>query len=167
MIFIYLPGILSASYVKQMRDPKWYANIQPDTKASWKNKYGKDVQQFIDDSLVQYVGQPLHNLLQYLEFNHSLYCVPSNVSSGLANLPLDYVYYKGNKTSEKTTKILPTGEPLSGKEAYKSILPYFTTTTMTPDEVNDLGWKMLNQLYPQAIEIAKVPVPALKRFIVL
>ncbi|KXJ22654.1 hypothetical protein AC249_AIPGENE26565 [Exaiptasia diaphana] len=148
-------GILSSSYVKEMRDPKWYEKINSDTKTSWKSKHGKDVQQSIDDSLVEYVGQPVHNLLQYLEFNHSQYCVPSNVSSGLANLPLDYVYLRGNKTSEKTTKVLPFGEKLSGKEAYKSILPYFTSTNMTPEEVNDLGWKVLNELYPQAVEIAK------------
>ncbi|KXJ22656.1 uncharacterized protein LOC110252020 [Exaiptasia diaphana] len=148
-------GILNSSYVKQMRNPEWYAKINSDTKTSWNSKHGKDVQQSIDDSLVEYVGQPVYNLLQYLEFNHSQYCVPSNVSSGLANLPLDYVYFKGNKTNETTTKVLPFGEKLSGKDAYKGILPYFTTTDMTPDEVDQLGWKMLNQLYPQAVEIAK------------
>ncbi|KAK3717889.1 hypothetical protein QZH41_014886 [Actinostola sp. cb2023] len=148
-------GILNSSYTKYMRNPKWYAGISADTRSSWKQKYGKDIQESVQESLVQHVGRPLHNLLQYLEFNHSMYCVPSNVSSGLANLPLDYVYYNQSKTGETTTKELPFGEKLNGKEAYKMILPYFTTTDMTPDQIHDLGWSMLNRLYPQAIEIAK------------
>ena len=77
------------------------------------------------------------------------HCVPSSVSSGLAKLPLDYVYENGTRTNERTSKKLPLGEPLDGKKAYESIMPYFTTITKTPDEVHQLGKDMLNKLYPE------------------
>ena len=72
------------------------------------------------------------------------------MSSGLATLPLSYVYV--NNTADKsrpTNKSLPTGEKLNGKESYKQIVSYFTTNTMTPDEIHQMGFKMLNELYPQ------------------
>ena len=77
------------------------------------------------------------------------HCVPSNVSSGLATLPLAYVYINGTKTNQRTTMKLPTGEPLDGKKAYEIIMPYFTTVDLTPDDVHNLGFRMLNKLYPE------------------
>ncbi|KAK3717883.1 hypothetical protein QZH41_014887 [Actinostola sp. cb2023] len=91
----------------------------------------------------------------YLENDYAQYCVPSSISSGLGSLPLSYVYKNGNNTGIKTTKELPTGEPLNGRETYKKIMPYFTTNDMSPDEVHDLGFKMLNKLYPEVLEIAR------------
>ena len=44
---------------------------------------------------------------------------------------------------------LPTGEPLDGKKAYEIIMPYFTTVDLTPDDVHNLGFEMLNKLYPE------------------
>ena len=78
------------------------------------------------------------------------HCVPSNVSSGLAGLPVEYVYTDGvPDKSQVTTKVLPTGEKLDGKKAYEKIMPYFTTTSITPDQVFEMGEKMLKKLYPQ------------------
>lgn len=51
--------------------------------------------------------------------------------------------------SRPTNKSLPTGEKLNGKESYKKLVTYFTTNNMSPDEINKLGFKMLNELYPQ------------------
>ena len=95
---------------------------------------------------------------RYLEFEHSLYCVPSNVSSGLANLPLDFVWFNGRKnTSWPTTKILPqTSEELSGKKAYSMILKYFTTNEMTPLEVHRLGQEQLDKLYPLVRAVVRI-----------
>ncbi len=78
-----------------------------------------------------------------------LYCVPSNVSSGLANLPLSHIYFNGTKTDKLTVPFLPTGEKLNGKNAYKKLLAFHTTTNLTGDEVYALGWKHVNLLYPQ------------------
>ena len=72
------------------------------------------------------------------------HCLPSNVSSGLAVFPVDYVYTDGNPNyTQKTTKVLPR------KKAYTMIMPYLTTTSTTPDEVHELGKEMLAKLYPQ------------------
>ena len=138
-----------------MQDPKWLADLEKSASEAWEKEHKKSVRASINDALVEYLGKPLDSLLNYLEFNHSQYCVPSNTSSGLATLPLPFIYKNGINTGIKTIGKLPSGEPLSGKRAYEMILPYFTTNQMTPDEVYDLGEKMLNQLYPRAVEIAK------------
>lgn len=78
-----------------------------------------------------------------------LHCVPSNVSSGLANLPLSHVYFNGTKTNTTTTPFLPTGEKLNGKKAYEKILAFYTTKNLTADEVYELGWKHVKLLYTQ------------------
>ncbi|KAL9986409.1 hypothetical protein ACROYT_G000554 [Oculina patagonica] len=148
-------GVLNESYTQEMLDPKWLADLQKDAAEAWQKEHKESVRISINDALVEYVGKPLDSLLKYLEFNHSQYCVPSNISSGLATLPLKYIYKNGNNTGVKTTGKLPSGEPLNGTKAYEMILPYFTTNQMTPDQVYDLGEKMLNQLYPRAVEIAK------------
>lgn len=139
-----------------MRDPRWLGSSSADQwKQQWQQDKGKTAEESINDALVDYVGTPIHQMLQYIEFNHSLYCVPSNVSSGLATLPLPYIYMNGTNTGEETTGVLPNGEKLSGKNAYKMILPYFTTNDMTPDQVHELGQTMLSRLYPEAVKIAK------------
>ena len=78
--------------------------------------------------------------------------MPSNVASGLASLPLQYVYVNGTKTSQTTNPKLPTGEALDGKKSYEKIMSYFTTNSMTPHEVHELGKKQLDILYPQVNE---------------
>jgi len=86
---------------------------------------------------------------RYVETEHIRHCVPSNVSSGLASLPLKYVWLDGKEnTFWPTNRTLPTGEALNGSQAYSKIMSYFTTNEMTPLEVHDLGKKQLNILYP-------------------
>ena len=85
----------------------------------------------------------------YVELEHIRHCVPSNVSSGLANLPLKYVWFDGKENkSWPTDPYLPTSEPLNGSWAYSQIMSYFTTNTMSPLEVHELGKKQLSILYP-------------------
>lgn len=72
------------------------------------------------------------------------------MSSGLATLPLSFVYV--NNTADKsrpTNKSLPTRELLNGTKSYQQIVSYFTTNSMSLDEIYKLGLKMLNELYPQ------------------
>ena len=88
-------------------------------------------------------------IFRYVEFEHIRHCVPSNVSSGLANLPLKYVWLDGKEnTSWPTDPYLPTGEALNGSRAYSQIMSYFTTNAMTPMDVHELGKKQLSILYP-------------------
>ena len=91
-----------------------------------------------------------HYFHRYLEYEHYRYCVPSNVSSGLATLPLNHVWFDGKEnTSWPTNKRLPnTDKDLDGNQTYSWILPYFTTNEMTPDDVNKLGHEQLKMLYP-------------------
>ena len=71
------------------------------------------------------------------------------MSSGLGNLPLKYVWVDGKEnTSWPTDPYLPTREALNGSWAYSQIMSYFTTNTMTPGEVHELGKKQLSILYP-------------------
>lgn len=86
----------------------------------------------------------------FLEKEYSRHCVPSNVSSGLSNRPLSYVYVDGVAT-KPTTKKLPTGEKLNGTITYASIMSYFSTTDITPQEVYDKGWEILKKIYPQVL----------------
>ena len=97
------------------------------------------------------MSKSYHYFHRYLEQDHQRHCVPSNVSSGLATLPLDHVWVDGKENkSWPTNKKLPTGEMLDGKRAYaKGIMQYFTTNEMTPDDVNKLGHDQLKKLYPQ------------------
>ena len=89
-------------------------------------------------------------MFRYLRRDHIQHCVPSNVSSGLATLPLSFVYVNNIPIkSRPTNKSLPTGELLNGKKSYQQIVSYFTTNTMSPDDIHDLGFKMLKELYPQ------------------
>ena len=90
------------------------------------------------------------SMFRYLRRVHIQHYVSSNVSSGLATLPLSFVYI--NDTVDKsrpTNKSLPTGESLDGKKSSEKIVTYFTTNSITPDEIHQLGYKMLNELYPQ------------------
>ncbi|KAJ7385376.1 hypothetical protein OS493_016456 [Desmophyllum pertusum] len=102
------------------------------------------------------LGEPLQQMLNYVENEHIRHCVPSTVSSGLANLPLKYVWFDGKENkSWPTDPTLPTGEPLNGSQAYSKIMSYFTTNAMTPMEVHELGKKQLAILYPMVIEVAR------------
>lgn len=76
--------------------------------------------------------------------------MPNDFASGLANLPVDYVYTDGiADKSQPTTKILPTGEKLNGKESYKMILSYFTTTDISPEDIFAEGKRQLDFFYGQ------------------
>ena len=80
---------------------------------------------------------------------HIKYCVPSEVSSGLASLPLDHVHIHGKPTNQDTRKVLPTGQRLRGADTYRDILSYFATKRITPDEVFEIGQKRLKEIYPE------------------
>ena len=96
----------------------------------------------------------------YLENKHILHCRPDTLGGGgLSGLPVDFVYYNGTATkSMKTTKKLPIPDErgkfptiLNGSKSYEFILGYFTTKELHPDEVHQLGLKMLDRLYPQVM----------------
>ena len=101
----------------------------------WLKKYEIPLEHSMTESLIDYVGVPLANLLRYLAGEHMKHCVPSNVSSGLFNRPVRYVYNNGvPDLSEPASRRLPTGELIDGKVGYERTMRFFTTTNDTAGE---------------------------------
>lgn len=75
------------------------------------------------ESLINFVGILLVNLLRYLVWDYVKYCVFSNVFSGLFNCFLFYVYYNGvfNKF-ELMSKSFFMGEVIRVKVGYERIM---------------------------------------------
>ena len=110
----------------------------------------------VNSTLVEYVGRPLAELIHYLKYEYRSHCVPNNISSGLASLPLKYIYINGSQTQTETTQKLPSGESLDGRRSYERILYYFTTSEdLTPDKIHELGKEKLKTLYPEAENAAE------------
>jgi len=151
-------AILEESFVRNgIKDKDYLKKLESTVQSSWRAKYKKSVQESIDEALINDFGKHIEMFIGYVKNNYSRHCVPDDKLGGLGLLPMDFVWVNQKEDkSQPTTKKLPTGEQLSGKKAYEMILPYFTTNSMTPDEIHNLGWSMLNSLYPQALELAKV-----------
>lgn len=88
---------------------------------------------------------------RYLKFDHMYHCVPESVSSGLATLPVSYVYTNGiADTSQLTTKKLPTGEALNGSTIYaEHIFPFFTSNDITIEKTLNFAYSHLAIMYNQ------------------
>ena len=99
----------------------------------WVANYGSNVSQSLFEGMVKHIGEPLVSLFEYLENDHVIHCVPSNVSSGLGTRPISFVFVNGTGTSERASKTLDgTKRIIEGKDAYAEILSYFTSTKHTP-----------------------------------
>jgi len=85
---------------------------------------------------------------RYVEFNHTQYCVSSDISSGLGSLPLQSIYIN-DKVAGQATGQLPTGEKLDGRETYKKLLAYYTSTDITADQIYDSGKELVDEIYPE------------------
>eukprot|EP00794_Sanderia_malayensis_P004766 gene4766-5393_t len=122
---------------------------------TWKAKSGRTIKESVQKALVDGVGKPIVKLINYLELNHSIHCLENDMSSGLGNLPVANVYTNGIP-GEKTTQKMPiTNAPLSGKASYKLILPYFTTSAITPEEINKEGERQLKLFYSETLKISR------------
>lgn len=110
----------------------WFKNATE----PWLQMYGKSLISYLREEVVNNLGKPLAQLFLYLSGEYRSHCVPSNVSSGLATRPVDYVYTDGvANLVQPTTKTLPTGEKANGKKAYERIIRFFTTTNATPGKL--------------------------------
>lgn len=109
--------------------------------SAWIDKYGKNMSESLNDGVIKFIGTPLVSLFEYLENDHMTHCVPGNVSSGLGTRPVDYVYFNGTRTSKTTNQTLDgTEKTMKGKDAYREILSYFTTTSYTPGKYSCLDF---------------------------
>ena len=144
-------AVLQEWYAKLYLSSSFYKQLNTSVNDTWLRLYGKPIQESIKEALIDGFGKPMLKLMRYLEFNHSVHCLPNDLSSGLGNLPVDYVYYNGKpNTNEKTTKTLPlTNIRLSGKVSYRKHLSFFTTTKLTASDIFKEGQKELDIFYPE------------------
>lgn len=148
-------GIISESFAKHFAKDSYYSKLPSGVKANFQTEHGITVKERVCDVIEEFVGTPIKQFIEYLQFNHSRYCVPSNIASGLGSLPLKHVWYDQKQTNEKTTQTLPTGERLDGRRSYEMILPYFTTTNkFNAASIYQLGIKQRDKLYMRAKQIA-------------
>ena len=127
--------IMMENFAYPFLSEKFYKRFQ-NVSGLWFETHGNiSLEQSMVESLINYVGIPLVNLLQYLATDHMKHCVPSNVSSGLFNRPVHYVYYDGiANVSEPASRRLPSGEMIDGKAGYERTMRFFTTTNHTAGE---------------------------------
>lgn len=152
-------GVLHEWYVAQYLKSQYLERLNSKVDDLWKTKHsGQSVQEAIKEALVKGFGEPVLSLIHYLEYEHSRHCLPIKVASGLANLPVDYVYTDGDPdVKNKTKKVLPgTARELNGTKTYSMILSYFTTTNISAETIYQEGRKQLKTLMPQVYKIAKL-----------
>lgn len=143
-------AVLKEWYTRLYLKSPYLAKLELGVNSTWQKQHdGQTVKEAIREALVKGIGEPILKLIHFLEFEHSRHCLPDNLASGLANLPVDFVYTDG-VAGNKTTKILPgSRQKLNGTETYSMILSYFTTTEITPEEIYKQGKNQLNSLMPQ------------------
>ena len=148
-------GVLKEWFAKGYLDAQYLQQLTSGVDDKWTEDHkGKNVNASLKEALKEGIGQPLLDLINYLDNEHKSHCLPNDLASGLSNLPVDYVY--NNLVPDKnkpTTKKLPTGEPLNGTESYKLIVSYFTTTDISPEEIYAEGKRQLKYFYDQVIEL--------------
>ena len=82
---------------------------------------------------------------RYLEKEHLQYCYSG--ATGMAKLPLNAVYVNGVRDpSRPTTGTLPNGDAINATDSYKMILSFFTSSSITPEELKDKGYNKLDAL---------------------
>ena len=152
-------GVLDEWYVSLFLQPQYLARLYSGVNTRWKDEHsGQTVDEGIREALVKGFGEPVLNLIHFLEYEHSRHCLPTEVASGLANLPVDFVYTDGvPDLGNRTTKILPgSGRELNGTETYRMILSYFTTFDISPQRIYEEGIQQLNVFMPK-VKVITLP----------
>ncbi|EDO28640.1 predicted protein [Nematostella vectensis] len=102
-------GVYTENFMGELLDSKFLSSLMNNTDEAnkWRTKYGKTASESLREFALEYVGKPIDNLFRYLKDEHAKYCVPDTVSSGLASLPLPYVYVNvSGKTNDTEAKKL-------------------------------------------------------------
>lgn len=158
------------------------SKMSPDELANILEKHGVNATALVEDSVIKNVGSPLAGLFEYLEKEHLPHCLPSNVSSGLGTLPVDHVYFNGNRTLERTNTTLNGGDSvMPGKESYGNFLSFSTTQNITPGNHNQIARKSsfwedswllercINSMYPvfSQMLLKDLPISNSRRFLTI
>ncbi|KAJ7374134.1 hypothetical protein OS493_009471 [Desmophyllum pertusum] len=94
-------GVLNERFGKSYLNADYLANLEKGVDEKWaKDHSGKNVNASLKEALQEGVGQPLLDLINYLDHEHKSHCLPNDLASGLANLPVDYVYNNGEILAE-------------------------------------------------------------------
>lgn len=143
--------ILNEWYTKSFQTRNFLRLLKDGVDDQWKSKHGgKNITESVQDALVEGFGQPMLDLINYLDGEHMRHCLPNDIASGLGGLPVDYIYTdEVPDMNSTTTKKLPTGEVINGTNSYRLILSYFTTTDISPEEIYAEGLKQLNDFYAE------------------
>lgn len=122
------------------------------------------------DARYEAVGEELVKYFDFYENTYMRFCPPTEIVTGLAQLPVDYVYVDGvvdtsglctwctygDDGKSLTTKLLPgTNIELNGTIAYFESLKYFLTGVDDVDMLRKLGEERLDHYYSIALGIAK------------
>lgn len=89
---------------------------------------------------------------RYVEGEHKSHCPTPTLSAGLKKMPLPNVYSEQTATwnrSATTTRRLPSGEVLVGSKSYESLMRFFTTFDISPEELKRKAWERLYYLHNQ------------------
>ncbi|KAL9959510.1 hypothetical protein ACROYT_G032837 [Oculina patagonica] len=150
-------GVYKEAFSSIVLSPDYFDELSKSDKKEWEDKHGEDVLAYFNRSLVTKIGRPAVKMLRYIEGEHLDRCAPETVASGLEKLPLTYGYNKDGaaNTSIVATKELPTGEKLVGTNTYKSLMRYYTTFDITPEQLREKSEQRLEKLLKQAVELAK------------
>lgn len=68
----------------------------------------------------------------------------------MAKLPLNSVYVDSLRDpSRPTTGALPNGDVINATNSYKMLLSFFTSSSITPEELKEMGYKKLDEFLSQ------------------
>ena len=87
-----------------------------------------------------------------MEGEHKSHCPTPDLSAGLQKMPLPYVYSEQIRawdTNVPTTPRLPSGEVLVGNKSYESLMRFFTTFDIKPEDLKRKAWERLYDLHNQ------------------
>ena len=88
---------------------------------------------------------------RYLEKEHLKYCYEE--ADGMAKLPLNYVYINGFPDPARATSgKLPNGDVINATKSYTKLLSFFTSGRISPEDLQKMGYKKLNDLLEQVRE---------------
>lgn len=122
--------------------------------ATWHEIRGEGVRESLRRFLLVYLGEPLTRLIRYLEKEHIKYCYDG--ATGIAELPLSFVYANGVLDRHRpTTGSFPNGDKFNASTSYKRLLSFFTSTTISPEELKAMGYKKLEALLSEVKTLAK------------
>ena len=58
------PGVHDEWYVKNFKQPDFYAKISDDVNKDYKKNYGMNVSEYIDSKLLEYIGKPVDRMIK-------------------------------------------------------------------------------------------------------